>query len=387
MTTKLIIDSKKRDFNGKLPQSKGEIDSENSDMSTWLTIGGEWKNFSNNSVLQDNSKCDACRIYTNVKSDSYILRFKVKLIEGGAIYRYLPNAISKKGGEAKIIFNRADESEDYRIDFLNKTTEKTCRLWLHGNESLYPVNLSINKWLDVVFELRTLRFDGKKKVLISLWVNDFLIFEDKNINDDFNGCVGLGTYRAKVEFKDINFESLPILKDLKELFKFLRDDRLQELDSKVKKIKEKCCASPKQADCSACMNKKKGLCWMRILAKVLNVPPGFHGSLEVADTIIYTLNKGIYFVIKAKDIKKQLGEGDVLYRQCTKLFNQDYALIFYLNPNYTDPNIIENIKKIEQSSIHKPKFVVIPNNYLNQIYSKYMEKYDRKRSLSKPSIK
>lgn len=163
---------------------------------------------------------------------------------------------------------------------------------------------------------------------------------------------------------------------LKELFNFLTEERFDELDVDVEKIKEKCISHPTKEQCLKCMSEKQGTCWMRILAKLLKVAPGFHEPFEIGDTVIYTLEQGIYFVIKAEDITKQTGEGDRLYRQTTLLFNQVHALVFYLNPKNTASAVIENIKKSAGSSSNNPKFVIIDKKYISQIYKEYKEKYD-----------
>ncbi len=182
--------------------------------------------------------------------------------------------------------------------------------------------------------------------------------------------------QTKIE-KEISERITPSqLVSLKGLFPYLNNERLEELDNEVKKIPEKCMPSPTKEICEGCMVNKVSLCWMRILAKELKVNPGFHGPFEVADTVIYTLEQGIYFVLKANKITKQRGEGDVLFRQCAKLFSKDHALVFYLNSEHTEPSVLEEIKNAEKASSHSPKFLIIDNKYINQIYKHYKSNFD-----------
>ena len=114
---------------------------------------------------------------------------------------------------------------------------------------------------------------------------------------------------------------------LRNIFGFLEDGvELIELQNEIERVKEKCRPSPSAELCRTCMSEPQGRCWIRILAKVTEVPPWSHGGNEVADVVVYRLNQGIYFVIKSNKITSQRGEGDVLYRQCTQLFNSDHAL-------------------------------------------------------------
>jgi len=64
----------------------------------------------------------------------------------------------------------------------------------------------------------------------------------------------------------------------------------------------------------------------------------------------------------------------VLFRQCVSLFSIDHALVIYLNPCETAPFIIEKIKKAASNSKTNPRFEVIDNKYIRQIYSEYLEK-------------
>ena len=67
-----------------------------------------------------------------------------------------------------------------------------------------------------------------------------------------------------------------------------------------------------------------------------------HSGYEIADTVIYEYHRGTYIVMKADPITRQIGEGDVLFRQCVSLFSKPYALVLYLNPYETAPFVIEN---------------------------------------------
>lgn len=159
---------------------------------------------------------------------------------------------------------------------------------------------------------------------------------------------------------------------LREIFDFLfEDDDALEEQSEVRKVKEKCKASVSRDECKECMTQKKGDCWIRILSKVTNTEPKLHSGSEVADKVIYSLQQGIYVVVKAEEIQKQTGEGDVLFRQCVSLFSVDHALILYLNPFDTAPIVIEGIKKAASASKTNPRFEVIDAKYVRQIYACY----------------
>lgn len=160
----------------------------------------------------------------------------------------------------------------------------------------------------------------------------------------------------------------------KEIFPFLdeKEDYL-ELQNEIETIKEKCRQSPSRELCMRCMKEPQGECWIRILAKVTGTTPWTHSPFEVADVVIYTLDKGIYFVIKANPITQQRGEGDVLYRQCTQLFSNDHALVLYLNPHDTAPAVIEKIRTQANSMATNPRFEVVDKKYIRQIYRRYKE--------------
>jgi len=160
----------------------------------------------------------------------------------------------------------------------------------------------------------------------------------------------------------------------KEIFPFLDErEEYAELQNEIEKIKEKCRPSTSRELCARCMEEPQGECWIRILAKVTGTTPLTHGPFEIADVVIYTLDKGIYFVIKANPITQQRGEGDVLYRQCTQLFSNDHALVLYLNPCDTSPAVIERIRTQANSMTTNPRFEIIDKKYIRQIYKMYKE--------------
>lgn len=166
---------------------------------------------------------------------------------------------------------------------------------------------------------------------------------------------------------------------LKDIFYFLNEgEELIELQDEVVAVKEKCRQSPSKALCQKCMSEPQGKCWIRILSKITGVAPWTHSGFEVADVVVYTLEQGIYFVIKSNDITSQRGEGDVLYRQCTQLFNNDHALVLYWNPSDTHPSVIENIRRIATSIRTNPRFEVVDKKYIRQIYNHYMLNFERR---------
>lgn len=161
---------------------------------------------------------------------------------------------------------------------------------------------------------------------------------------------------------------------LREVFRFLTfNNDVLEVKEEVLKVKEKCKTSVSMAECKDCMIRKKGDCWIRILSIVSETEPNLHSGYEVADKVIYSLQQGIYVVVKAEDILKQRDEGDILFRQCVNLFSVEHALVLYLNPYNTAPIVIEEIKKAASASKTDPRFEVIDPKYIRQIYKYYLE--------------
>lgn len=161
---------------------------------------------------------------------------------------------------------------------------------------------------------------------------------------------------------------------LRELFDFLiSEDEALEVQDAARKVKEKCKGSISQKECRDCITNKKGDCWIRILSKLTHTEPKLHSGYEVADKVIYSLQQGIYIVVKTEEIPKQVGEGDVLYRQCVSLFSVDHALVLYLNLFDTAPIVIEEIKKVASTSKTNPVFEIIDQKYVRQIYREYIK--------------
>jgi hypothetical protein len=159
-----------------------------------------------------------------------------------------------------------------------------------------------------------------------------------------------------------------------ELFDFLiQSDNALEVQDAVRKVKEKCKGSISRNECKDCITNKRDDCWIRILSKLTRTEPKLHSGYEVADKVIYSLQQGIYIVVKAEEIAKQTGEGDVLYRQCVQLFSVDHALVLYLNPFDTAPIVIEAIKKAASTSKTNPVFEIIDQKYVRQIYREYVK--------------
>lgn len=164
-----------------------------------------------------------------------------------------------------------------------------------------------------------------------------------------------------------------------ELFPFLNPkDNALEVQSYVTKIREKCKPSVSENECRDCMENRQGDCWIRILAKLKNTEPKLHSGYEIADKVIYSLQRGVYIVIKADPISRQRGEGDVLYRQCGSLFSIDHALVLYLNPCETAPFVIEEIRRAASNSTKNPRFEVIDRKYIRQMYKEYLRREEMK---------
>ena len=162
---------------------------------------------------------------------------------------------------------------------------------------------------------------------------------------------------------------------LEEIFGFLKlKEEALDVKDDVVKIKEKCKPSVSQDDCKKCIKRKQGDCWIRILSKLTGTEPRLHSGYEIADKVIYSLQQGIYIVVKATPITKLSGEGDVLYRQCGSLFSIDHALVIYLNPCETAPFVIEEIRKEASNSARNPRFEVIDHKYVRQMYKEYLSR-------------
>ncbi|WXG40448.1 MAG: hypothetical protein WED07_06475 [Candidatus Freyarchaeum deiterrae] len=180
------------------------------------------------------------------------------------------------------------------------------------------------------------------------------------------------TYEGKNGKRQAKLVLTDIFSKLFELFPFINEqDEAIEVEEEVLTIKEKCKSSVSLEECYDCMNNKKADCWIRILSKVTKTKPSLHSGDEIADKVIYMLSQATYIVVKAEPIMKQRGEGDILYRQCSSLFSNDNASIFYLNPHETAFSVIEGIKKAASVSIKNPQFEVIDHKYIRQIYKKY----------------
>ncbi len=174
---------------------------------------------------------------------------------------------------------------------------------------------------------------------------------------------------------------------LHEIFPFINpSNEAPEVADGILKIKEKC-GHPSKENCKLCMETKKDDCWIRIISKLTYTEPRLHSGYEIADTVIYEYHRGTYIVMKADPITRQIGEGDVLFRQCVSLFSKPYALVLYLNPYETAPFVIENIKTAAENSAQNPRFGVINGKYVWQLYAEYKRREeDEKATKEKPSL-
>ncbi|MDO9592559.1 MAG: hypothetical protein Q7I98_05110 [Erysipelotrichaceae bacterium] len=167
-----------------------------------------------------------------------------------------------------------------------------------------------------------------------------------------------------------------------DLFPFIvPSDDAMEVKDEVLALNEKC-RDASQINCKVCMETKKTDCWVRVLSRITDTSPTIHSGYEIGDTVIYQLQQGIYIIVKAESIKTAKGGGDNLFRECTSLFSNDHALVLYLNPHETAPHIIEEIKKNCSRSVTKPRFEIIPHDYIRQIYRKYKFNEERTKLLA-----
>ena len=156
----------------------------------WFDRNGTWEDINQNTIRQTNIK-GACHRYTKVDFPSYQLKCTIKFLD------------KKDWGEAKILFTNANNNEDFRLDFMDIPNLKTCRLNILGNQRLYPIDVTKKEGIDINFILRTIKLDDEKKTLITLKTNEIVLFRNFLVPEKFNEYVGLGTYNAKIEFKDI----------------------------------------------------------------------------------------------------------------------------------------------------------------------------------------
>ncbi len=215
-------------------------------------------------------------------------------------------------------------------------------------------------------EKTTIFFDLLSEIENIEWFNSPLILECAYL-------LSSSTVKDKIGEKIIE-EIIPYkLFKLKEVFPFLEEGKnLTHLQSEIESIREKCDNSPTNEKCKKCIDEPQGECWIRIIAKLLEVKPKTHGPFEVADIVLYTFSKGVFFVIKAQPIERPT-EGDTLLRQCVDLFKSENALVFYLNPHYTHPHVVKKIREQAEIAETDPEFIVIPNYHLRQIYNYYKD--------------
>jgi len=250
------------------------------------------------------------------------------------------------------------------IDSPKENPERQILMWARIATRLKCVD---NFTSDIKEKIKTNFFNNLKNIHDIEWSNRPIVLEAAYI---------LGDSKIKKYIKsEISRQITPSrFYRFKEIFWFLDENsELNELNDEVLRIKEKCRKNPTKELCLKCMDEPQGECWIRILAKLKGVAPWTHGPFEVADVVVYTLDKGIYFVIKANRIDHQRGEGDILYRQCTKLFSNDHALVLYWNPYDTHPMVIQNIRNIADCMETNPRFEIVDKKYIRQVYKKYKE--------------
>jgi hypothetical protein len=262
------------------------------------------------------------------------------------------------------------------LDWINNprgTIDKQILIWSRLLTRMQWVpQLSHSEIKELISENFRRSFEIVYAVNESNWSNSPMILEAAYLVAD-------DEKRKQIKQTLTNMLSPANFSGLKELFSFLSaNEEALEYQEAVHQIKEKCKASVSLEECKCCIGEKKGDCWIRILSILTHTEPKLHSGYEVADKVIYSLQQGIYVVMKASEISKQTGEGDVLYRQCGSLFSIEHALVLYLNPFDTAPVVIEAIKKLAATSTANPRFEVINSNFIRQIYKKYLE-MDKKR--------
>ena len=270
-----------------------------------------------------------------------------------------------------------------KYDDLKKEIIKRLISWIEAPYGTPRGQILI--WARMATDLERFEEFSKQKIQKEISVN---LFKNLNVIEDFNwqntpllleAAFKLGSPKQKELIQsELALKVIPSkFYQLLEIFRFLDDNlELSELQDEIDQIGEKCKPRVSKDECIECMEDPKGICWIRILAKILGKNPGAHSPFEVADVVVYTFEQGIYFVIKAKQIGGQRDEGDVLYRQCTVLFNTDHALVFYLNQYDTAPHVIQGIREIASRMTTNPRFEVIDKKYIRQIYKYYRDKFE-----------
>lgn len=182
----------------------------------WAGSNGFWeKDVNNKTKFTQTDLSDRASHLTNlnlVNFHSYIFKGVFTILERGLakFNRSDGGFYDDKWGEAKILFNRAHESYDdypianYRIDFIIEAYRSYCRLTCAGIEmKKVPLSLRDNEKIDFKIEFRTLKLKEGVRTLISLWINENVIFFNENVHDPFDGYLGVGTFNSKVVFESL----------------------------------------------------------------------------------------------------------------------------------------------------------------------------------------
>jgi len=152
----------------------------------WSKDSGDWT-IKGKKLVQTATE-GLTRCYQTVGDTDYIASFQVNLIK------------ARRGntGEAKFIFSDAEVGEDYRVDFLY--AYQACRIRAKGWDYRMPLELTVG----VAHLIRIL----VKGNMLSVCVDGMPIINAFQFGKRSNGIVGLGTWEASAEFKEVSIAPL-----------------------------------------------------------------------------------------------------------------------------------------------------------------------------------
>jgi hypothetical protein len=171
-------------------KTKGKRKATTAKISTiWTPLYGVWNESKGTWTQSDLTGVTRC--WHDVGSTNFIAQFKFCMTQ----------CAPQNNGEGKFILTDADvrdpnRGERWRIDFLYGRSQ--CRIFADGVTEQFKVSLAQNK-------LHTARIELKDK-LVSVDLDGTRFVTGYNIGQASNGHVGIGTYRAAVEFKQIIVE-------------------------------------------------------------------------------------------------------------------------------------------------------------------------------------
>lgn len=147
----------------------------------WNPVDGEWQ--INECLLLQDSPIGVTRCFKKIDSQDFIASFDVTLRE----------AKNDRTGEAKFLFSDAENSDNFRIDFIYAAGG--CRIFANG--WIYPVPLSIVKG-----KAHNVRVVIKSN-FVSIDVDGVPVVRQFQFGKQSDGVIGFGTWEATATFENI----------------------------------------------------------------------------------------------------------------------------------------------------------------------------------------